>query len=1110
MLAVDDGAARATGAPVQWETDRARFIGRGRTLARPAACDPSTQLSGTVGPVLDPIFSIRCPLVIPPGNTVRVAFCTGVAKSREEALALAEQYHDPRAVQRAFELAWAHAQLELRHVHLSPGKIHLFQRLASLLLYPDFARRDQAAMLANRLGQAGLWRFGISGDYPIVLVRVSEADQDGSVRELLLAHENWRGKGLIVELVILNEHPTSYVDSVQDQMQRLLSESSAWELLNKRGGVFVLQSARLSEAERNLLLAAAQVVLAGPAGSLEKQLDLPMASAPLPALLAPRRSEQGVPSSQGLAATAPDAQAQFANGFGQFDPAGKEYVIRLQSDQRTPAPWSNVIANARFGTIVTESGCGCTWAENSQENRLTTWSNDPVSDPPAEAIYVRDEETGAFTGPTPRPVRDAAPYVIRHGQGYTQFEHNALGIQQRLLVSVAAEDPVKIYRLTLRNDSSAPRQLSATLCIQWVLGTHREQTQLHVLTALDRCTGALLATNAYHPSLPDQIAFLRVVSRAATSTGDRREFFGRNGSWERPAALGRVSLSGRTGPGCDPCGAVQTKLRLNPGEETEVVFVMGQARNREELDALLDRYAEPQAAAAAIEHTQQAWERTLTAIQVKTPNPALDLLVNRWLLYQTLSCRFWGRAAFYQSGGAYGFRDQLQDAMALVYSRPELAREHILRAAARQFEEGDVQHWWHPPAGQGVRTHFSDDFLWLAFVTAHYVEVTGDAAILDAQATYLHSPPLKPEEHERYELPEVSTQSDTLYAHCLRAIDHGLRFGPHGLPLMGTGDWNDGMNEVGAGGKGESVWVGWFLIAILKRFAPLAEQRGDQSRVTEMNHWASQLWQAIETTAWDGAWYRRAYFDDGTPLGSAQDDACQIDSLAQSWAVIAGGDSVRSRAAMQAVAERLLRADDRLVLLLWPPFDHTALEPGYIKGYLPGVRENGGQYTHAALWTVLAWAMLGEGDRAMQWFDLLNPLHHARSPAEAEEYRVEPYVVAADVYSLPPHVGRGGWTWYTGSASWMYRVALEHLLGWQVRGEQLHLSPCIPREWAGFEITYRRNDTTYQIEVANPAHVQRGIQAVTLDGEPLPSQQIPLADDRRTHHVIVTLGHSPA
>lgn len=1110
-LAIEDGVREPSGDAIQWETDRARFLGRGRTLALPLACEAGVSLSGTTGPVLDPIFSLRRPIQVAAGRSVRLAFSTAYVATREEALALADQFHDLRVVQRAFELAWAQSQVELRHVHLSPGSVHLFQRLASLLLYPDpWKRAPAATLMANRQGQPGLWRYGISGDYPIVLVCVTEAEQTGIVRELLLAHESWRAKDFTVELVLLNEHPSGYADAVEQQLHRLVGESSSWTSLNKRGGVFILNASRMTPEDRTLLQAAAHVVLHGAAGSLERQMEQAPAMARMPAAL-PIRTQPGA------ASTATSAQQtnlpaieklRCDNGLGCFSEDGKEYVIRLSSTGCTPAPWSNVIANDHFGCLVTEAGCGYTWSENSRENKLTSWSNDPIADSPAEALYLRDDDTGEFWTPTPLPVRDNSNYVIHHGHGYTRFEHHSHGINQRLLITIAMNEPVKLLRLSVRNDSQQPRNLSATFVVEWVLGVSREQTQLHVATEVDPQTGALLATNAFNQEFGGRVSFMQVVGRSHTVTGDRAEFFGRNGGWTEPAALRRVALSGRTGAGFDPCGAVQTKIRLAPGQETEVVFLLGQAANRDDATALLARYAEPQTTTAEVATTKTFWRNVLGALQVRTPNAELDLLLNGWLLYQTLSCRYWGRSALYQSGGAYGFRDQLQDVMALVYSRPDLTREHILRTASRQFEEGDVQHWWHPPSGRGVRTHFSDDLLWLPFVAAHYIATTGDKQILEETIPFLHSPVLAQTEEERYELPETSSTTDTLYGHCLRAIDHGLRFGPHGLPLMGTGDWNDGMNKVGVCGTGESVWVGWFLVTLMEQFAPMCEERRDARRAEFLREQATRLRNTVEQAAWDGAWYRRAYFDDGTPLGSQSNDACQIDSLVQSWSVMAGADAEHSRIAMQAVYDRLVQAEGNLIRLFWPPFDDSELEPGYIKGYVPGIRENGGQYTHAALWVVQATALLGDGNRAMQLLNMLNPLRHANDADKANIYRVEPYVVAADVYSLPPHAGRGGWTWYTGAAGWFYRVGVENILGLQVRNNQLQFHPCIPESWPGYEIVFRYKTSTYQIKVENPANVQHGVALVHLDDEPCPTGGVPLVDDGRSHTVRVVMGQA--
>jgi cyclic beta-1,2-glucan synthetase len=1159
---------------LQYETDRARFLGRGRTPANPAALEPGAVLSGTTGAVLDPIFSLRRRVRVLPGASVTVAFTTAVADSREEALALADQYHDIHGVTRALELAWAHSQVELRHLHLSAEEAHLYQRLAGHVVFAGRVLRSASALSANRQGQPGLWRHGISGDKPIVLARITEGTELPLVRQLLLAHTYWRLKGLEVDLVILNEHPSSYLEELQEQLHNLVRTSDAHALADKPGGVFVRQGDHLSEADKLLLQAAARVVLTGDSGSLAAQVDRVEAAPALPASLvvSARRLErepvrgsatEGV-SLHGLL---------FANGWGGFTPDGSEYVIRVDRIEDTtrrrkseirnpksekqlqvsdfgsgisdlphglpPAPWINVVANPSIGFLISESGSGFTWAGNSQANRLTGWSNDPVADPPAEVIYLRDESTGEVWTPTPLPLGPAAATVVRHGQGYTRFTQNSHGLSQELLLFVPRSEPLKIMRLTLRNPGSQARRLSATFYAEWVLGGVREQSAPHVITSVDLDSGALLARSAFNSGSQTEsgnqdagrVAFVDVNARPRTLTGDRAEFLGRNGSLAAPAALGRVALSGSVGPALDPCAALMVKLDLKPGEEKEVVFLLGESGTPEDVRTLLRRFRDPHVVRAALDELRGAWDGVLGTVQVATPNPALNILLNRWLLHQVLSCRLWARSAFYQSGGAYGFRDQLQDVMALVYGAPREARAHLIRAAGRQFLEGDVQHWWHSPDGRGVRTRFSDDLLWLPLVACHYVAVTGDTAMLDEQVPFLRAPVLKPEQEEDYGLPEVTTETATLYEHCVRALEHGYRLGAHGLPLMGTGDWNDGMNRVGAGGNGESVWVGWFLVTILRQFAELTERLAEGNPKSQIRNpktadsdlgfgisdfrqraaWcrekAEALRAALEEHAWDGGWYRRAYFDDGTPLGSAQNDECQIDSIVQSWSVISGGaDPERAHMAMSAVEERLVRGDDKLILLFTPPFDQGKLQPGYIKGYVPGIRENGGQYTHAAVWVVQATALLGRGTRAMELFDLLNPILHAATPEDAARYRVEPYVVAADVYSQAPHTGRGGWTWYTGSASWLYRVALETMLGFEKRGTTLRLNPCIPATWPRYEIDYRHGSATYHITIENPQGVERGVQSVTVDGQALADGVIQLADDGRAHEVRVVMG----
>lgn len=1105
VWAIHASAGNVSDTEIEYETDRMRFLGRGRTPANPAALDLGSRLSRTTGPVLDPIFSLRRRVRVEAGMATRIAFVTGAAERYEAAIGIAERFRELEAIDQAFAGAKAHCQSELRELGLKPDEIALFNRLAAAVIFTSSGFRELDAVAANRLGQPGLWPHSISGDLPLVLVRVVAVDDEAVVRQLVQWRIYTRRQGTKLDLVILDER----AGELADQLRKELQTGPLGEMLGKPDGVFFLTADKVPADDAVLLAAAARVVLGGNRGSLTEQIDhhvVPQHThAPLltPATIAPKPVARPA---------RPPEELAFWNGFGGFTHDGREYVIVIdvashRGPTLPPAPWTNVLANPQFGCLVTEAGLGYSWAGNSQMNRLTPWSNDPTSDSPGEVIYLRDEETGDFWTPTPLPLGPTATVTVRHGQGYTRYTNDSRNLYQDLVVLVPTEDAIKLVCLTVRNDGDQPRRLSATYYAEWVLGTVREKAPLQVVCERDPESGAILARNAWAGDFAEKIAFMASGTPAQSFTADRTEFLGEHGSVSMPAALRRASLSGRVGPGLDPCAAIATEMTLAPGETKEVVFALGEADSLEEVRRLISEYTQSGRADAVLSQVQQQWDRYLNALQVTTPDPGIDLMLNRWLVYQILACRVWARSAFYQSGGAYGFRDQLQDVMALVYSAPAEARAQILRSAARQFEEGDVQHWWHPPSGIGVRTRITDDLYFLPLVVHHYVATTGDKDLLNEVVPFIASPILTEEQEEDFNLPAVSEQQGTVYEHCIRALKHGYQLGSHGLPLMGTGDWNDGMNKVGVHGKGESIWNGWFFVTVLNAFADLAERCGHAGDGDWCRERAEQLGVALEANAWDGAWYRRAYFDDGTPLGSAQNDECQIDAIPQAWAVISGvADSARTQSAMNAVQKRLVRIDDKLIQLFDPPFDKGSLQPGYIKGYVPGIRENGGQYTHAATWIALATALQGRGDRAMELWNLINPVYHATTAEEVQHYKVEPYVVCADVYGAPPHTGRGGWTWYTGSASWLYRVAIETILGFQLRGETLRFEPCIPPSWPRFELKYRHRSTTYRILVDNSAGTGRGVRSIELDGQQLPEDTVPLTDDSKVHDVRVQLG----
>jgi cyclic beta-1,2-glucan synthetase len=1098
LMTVHDGVLL----DASFETSRAEFIGRANTAVAPRALLQPEPLGGGEGSVLDPVVAIRHKVTLDPDQVVTLDVVTGMTDTREAALHLIDKYQDRHLADRVFELAWTHSQVVLRQLNASESDAQLYSRLAASIIYPNAAlRADASILIRNHRGQSGLWAYAISGDLPIVLMQIKDPANIELARQMVQAHAYWRLKGLVVDLVIWYEDNSGYRQALHDQIMGLIASGIDAQAIDRPGGIFVRLLDQIAPEDRVLMQSVARAIVSDARGTLADQIKRVAPVQPkLPLGVFEPRAEP-YQLLQLSDAAAPPALI-LDNGIGGFTPDGREYVIRTDGTARTPAPWVNVLANPSFGSVVSESGQAYTWSENAHEFRLTPWENDPVSDRGGEAFYIRDEATGRYWSPTALPLRTKGEFITRHGFGYSVFEHAEEGIRSELTTFVALDAPIKYSVIKLRNDSTLPRKLSVTGYVEWVLGDLRAKQSMHVVTELDPVSGALFARNAYNTEFTGRVGFFQVEAQNKTMTTDRNEFIGRNRNLGNPVAMARARLSGKVGAGLDPCAAIQVAIELQPGQERELVFMLGVGgRRNADASGMVQRYNGSEAAAAAFDMVRDHWDATLGAVRVETPEPMLDVIANGWLMYQTIACRMWARSGYYQSGGAFGFRDQLQDAMAMIHTQPQILREHLLLCAAHQFVEGDVQHWWHPPSDRGVRTHCSDDYLWLPLATHRYVSATGDASVLSEPAPFLEGRMLAPEEESYYDMPGHSHQSADLYEHCVRAIKRGLRFGTHGLPLIGTCDWNDGMDRVGNEGKGESVWLAWFLYDVLVKFADIALLHNDQPFADTCRNEAKQLAANVELNGWDGRWYRRAYFDDGTPLGSASNDECQIDSISQSWGVLSGAaDPQRSASAMQAVDQRLVRRDFGLVQLLDPPFDKGVLNPGYIRGYVPGVRENGGQYTHAAIWTAMAFAKMGDGAKAWELLRMINPVQHSASPAGSALYKVEPYVVAADVYAVSPHIGRGGWSWYTGSSGWMYRLIVESLLGLSLAGDKLTVAPHLPPEWDSFKMNYRYRGASYAITVA-----WGDTASFSVDGRELEGNVIPLADDGREHAVALRL-----
>jgi cyclic beta-1,2-glucan synthetase len=1099
---------------VEFTTDRTTFIGRGLNSKNPLVISRNEPLSSIVGNTLDPIFALGKHITLNAEESVKMTFLTTPQIKFKNAKKTVQNYQSSFRISNEFSASKSTSEKQLRALNIDSNQLKTYQALLSNVLYPTPNLRGPSHDIKeNELGQSGLWAFGISGDYPILLISIDSKDQIDEIQQIIKAHSYWRKSGQMIDVVFLNTKDTGYAHELNERIHQAINVMDSQTWVNRRGGLFVLTASQIDRLPLRLLNTVSSVYLDLKSMSIEQHLAKSKTVQPQLPQFNPPDPHQEFNTKEKL--TRPD-DLLVDNGIGGFSTNGKEYQIFLQkypqhqqaNGQVPPAPWVNVIANQDFGCLVSESGSGCTWAINSGENRLTPWMNDPVSDQSGEALYLRDELTGEIWSPTPNPAGAGIDYLVKHGQGYSTFESYQRGLKQKLRIFVDPIKPVKIIQMTLANRTDKNRRLTATYFAEWVLGARRDGIDTFIVPGFDDQSGTIFARNTYSAEFSHRVAFLSSDQPVHGLTTNREEFLGTPGSRQRPVGLLRVGLSNSVEPGVDPCAALQTHINLEPDEDITIAFVLGQGENEDHAKSLASFFSEKDNIEKSWVESNDNWDQILNTLQVDTPDEEMNLVLNRWLQYQNLSCRIWGRSGFFQSSGAYGYRDQLQDITAVLLAKPNIGRDHILRAARHQFEEGDVLHWWHPPSGNGVRTRITDDLLWLVYVTSEYIQKTGDKSILKEKIPFISGEPLEDAEEERYGTYETGKTGFSLFEHCRRALERGDTQGPHGLPLIGGGDWNDGMNRVGIKGKGESVWLAWFLYENHLRFAKLCEILEETDSAGKHRERAKELKERINNSAWEDDRFLRGYFDNGNPLGSKNSDECQIDSLPQSWSILTEGtDRERQLRAIDTVETHLVNKEGRFIQLFTPPFDKTKNDPGYIKGYPPGVRENGGQYTHAAIWAVWALAELGEGTKAHQQFGYLNPINHSRNIEEANTYCVEPYVVAADIYSQPPFIGRGGWTWYTGSSGWLYRLGTEALLGFKIYGDHFKIEPCIPSGWESYEMTYRKPDgPTYFIQVENANSVETGVFSITLDGKELDDLEIPILADKDEHHVIVVMG----
>lgn len=1093
---------------LEYEIDKEKLYGRGNHTV-PSKIKESKPLSKSLGLVTDPIVALKRTIKIAPESKVVIDLIMTVANSKEEVLEKIEKYQNSNKITKVLALVRAKAEEEARYLEVTGKEIQNYQKVLSYLLLPNKLKSLQMPSLPKRTYQQNeLWQFGISGDLPILLVMIKDVNDIHIVEDVLKAYEFYRSKNVKIEVVILNQEKDSYY--VAEAIEGAILNRNIRFLKNQYGGIFVLEEEKIGLSIKQMLMFKANLVLEASRGNIEIQLKEQEEEylSHKREIKEEKAQEIIKPEEENKNRLEPINhidKLKYYNEFGAFSENGKEYYIKINRENRTPTVWSHVLSNSHFGTVVTENMGGYTWSQNSRLNRISAWANNPIEDIPSEIFYLKDVSTGKVWSMGANPTPDEEDYYITYGFGFAKYKHYSDQIVQEIEMFIPKEDKVKVHLVHLKNTSSERKKLKLVYYIKPVLGEDEIYSNTFINTEKIKNSNVVYSKNLYHSDFKDSIVYVASSENIQSYTGNKDSFLGK-GTIQVPEAINKISLDNTNGLGSNSCIAIQMNIELDAYQSKDFSVLLGEETSILGIQDTSYKYSNVNNCKEQLKETKKFWNEIVSSVQVKTPLESMNILLNGWALYQTLACRLWARSGYYQSGGAFGFRDQLQDTIGLKFVNPEFMKDQIIEASKHQFKEGDVEHWWHNETGRGIRTRFSDDLLWLCYVCSEYMDFSGDDSILEIEIPYLEGELLTEGQDEKYDQYLPSDEIGTIYDHCIRAIRRSFQFGENGLPKIGSGDWNDGFSTVGNKGKGESVWLGFFLYRILTKWIPIVKQKGDEQTANEFEQIKESLKRALNTNAWDGRWYKRAFTDDGFVLGSIENEECRIDSIAQSWSIISGaGDNDKKYISLEALENHLVDKENGIIKLLDPPFEKSKLEPGYIKSYLPGVRENGGQYTHAATWAIIAEAMLGFGDKATEFFRMINPIEHTRTREAAQKYKVEPYVIAADIYGANNLAGRGGWTWYTGSSSWIYKTGIELILGLKIEKGYLSIQPSIPKEWEAYSIQYKYQSTIYNIRVKNPERRNTGVSEFKYNGEIIEKKEIKLVDNGRINEIEVIM-----